>query len=50
MTDLTGPAAATAASGPARIAFTSGEAPPAALAAALAQFGLVPAYEMEMRI
>jgi len=50
MTDLIGPAAATAASGPARIAFTSGEAPPAALAAALAQFGLVPAYEMEMRI
>jgi glutamate racemase len=49
VTDLIGPAA-TAASGPARIAFTSGEALPAALATALAQFGLVPAYEMEMRI
>jgi glutamate racemase len=49
VTDLIGPAATAASGGPARIAFTSGEAPPAALTAALAQFGLVPAYEVEMR-
>jgi glutamate racemase len=50
VTDLIGPPPAGAAHGNAQIIFTSGEAPPPALTATLAQFGLVPAYEMEMRL
>jgi glutamate racemase len=50
VTDLIGPPPAGAPQGNAQIIFTSGEAPPPALAATLAQFGLVPAYEMEMRL
>jgi len=34
----------------AQLFFTSGEAPPPALTATLAQFGLVPAYEMDARL
>jgi glutamate racemase len=49
VTDLMRPTATAASGGPARIAFTSGKPLPAVLTAALAQFGLVPAYEMEMR-
>lgn len=49
VTDLVGRPAADARGGAARIAFTSGNEPPTALTAALAQFGLVPAYEAEMR-
>jgi glutamate racemase len=49
VTDLLGPAPAGAAQGNAQIIFTSGEAPPPALTAALAQFGLVAAYEMDVR-
>jgi glutamate racemase len=48
--DLIGGPPAGAAHGKAQIIFTSGEAPPPALRTALAQFGLVPAYEMEMRL
>lgn len=49
--DLIGPPAQAGASqGNAQIIFTSGEAPPPALTATLAQFGLVPGYEMEMRL
>jgi glutamate racemase len=49
VTDLIGPAPADAARGDSAFVFTSGEEPPNALAAALAQFGLVPVYEAEMR-
>jgi glutamate racemase len=48
VTDLIG-APAGAFGGGACIVFTSGDEPPETLAAALAQFGLVPAYEAEMR-
>jgi hypothetical protein len=40
VTDLVGPAPANAVSGTARAVFTSGLAPPPALAAALARFGI----------
>jgi glutamate racemase len=49
VTDLIGPPPADAAGGEVGFVFTSGEEPSDALAAALAQFGLVPAYEVEMR-
>jgi glutamate racemase len=49
VTDLIGPPPAGASHGTAGIVFTSGEEPPDALGAALAQFGLVPVYEVEMR-
>jgi glutamate racemase len=49
VTDLIG-RPATDARGAARIAFTSGKEPPPALTAALAQFGLAPVYEAEMRL
>jgi glutamate racemase len=49
VTDLIGPPGTGDAGGAARIAFTSGEEPPPVLKAALARFGLVPAYEAEMR-
>ncbi len=49
MTDLIGAAPACAPGARAGIIFTSGLEPPPALAAALAQFGLVPTYEAEMR-
>jgi glutamate racemase len=49
VTDLIGPPPAGASGGSAQIIFTSGEEPPPMLTAALAQFGLVPAYEVEMR-
>jgi glutamate racemase len=48
--DLVGPAPARVSEGNAQISFTSGEAPPPALTATLAQFGLVPAYEMDARL
>jgi glutamate racemase len=50
MTDLMGPPATDASGGAARITFTSGTEPPPALAATLAQFGLIPVYEAEMRV
>ncbi len=50
VTDLIGSLPAGAPQANARIIFMSGEAPPPALAATLAQFGLVTAYEMEMRL
>jgi len=49
VTDLIGPPPVGASRLDAQIIFTSGEAPPPALTAALAQFGLVPVYELEMR-
>jgi glutamate racemase len=49
VTDLTGTAAADASGGTAGFVFTSGEELPLALTAALAQFGLVSVYEVEMR-
>jgi glutamate racemase len=49
VTDLIGPSPADVARGEASFVFTSGEEPSGALAKALAQFGLVPAYEVEMR-
>jgi glutamate racemase len=48
VTDLIGPPPADANGGEAGFVFTSGEEPPDALAAALAQFGLVPVYEAEI--
>jgi glutamate racemase len=48
VTDLLGPPPADAAGGEAGFVFTSGEEPSDALAAALAQFGLVPVYEAEI--
>jgi glutamate racemase len=48
--DLFGPPPADTARGEAGFVFTSGEEPPNALAAALARFGLVPVYEVEMRV
>jgi glutamate racemase len=50
VTDLIGPPPAGATGCAAGIIFTSGEPPPPALAAALAQFGLVPAHKEEMRL
>jgi len=47
VTDLVGAAPAGAPGGDARILFTSGTTPAPALTAALAQFGLVPAYEAQ---
>lgn len=49
VTGLMGSSAAGSPRGSASIIFTSGEAPTTALAMALAQFGLVPVYEAEMR-
>jgi glutamate racemase len=49
MMDLIGPTTVGATRGGAEIVFTSGKAPPDALAATLAQFGLVPVYEAEVR-
>jgi glutamate racemase len=50
MTDLIGTPAIDTRDGAARITFTSGKTPPPALAAALAQFGLVAAYVAQMRL
>jgi glutamate racemase len=50
ITDIIGPPVTDTSGGAARIAFTSGTEPPPALAAALTQFGLVVAYEEEMRL
>jgi glutamate racemase len=49
VTDLVGPPTVGSSGGEAGIVFTSGLEPPSALAVTLAQFGLVPTYEAEMR-